>query len=225
MCRICVSLVLFFPLPCPIIPLSLSLWFILQLSAKYVLAGQTRSRTIPCVENLAIKCFIYSPREECVADRGEERACVHACIMCVQSGFKQRSCFKLGARLSFVGLQGVEQRGRRDRKSCHQNLSDSASLLINLPSSENSESLCFKNMLGLVLPVEEVHVKGKWTLRSLYNRFFNYESWTQIKISVDSWHKMLHIMHGDRRRKTLTAAPDFICFHAEIPSICDLLRN
>lgn len=59
---------------------SFSLWFIHQLSTKYVLAGQICLRIIPCVEELAIKCFIYLPQEECVSDRGKKGACLrHVC--------------------------------------------------------------------------------------------------------------------------------------------------
>lgn len=67
-------------LSCPII--SLSQWFILQLSTKYVLAGQIHSRIIPCLEKLAIKCFIYLPQEECVSDRGKDNVCTPVCHVC-----------------------------------------------------------------------------------------------------------------------------------------------
>lgn len=115
--------------------ISLSLWFILQLSTKYVLAGQIRSGIIPCVEKLAIKCFIYSPREEWSVCLTEEKT------VCVSGlyGFKQRSWETPGGREERDG----------DREPCHQNLSDSTSLLFNFQSSEVYACLSLRNMLKL----------------------------------------------------------------------------
>lgn len=96
------SCLLVLSLSCPII--SFPLWFIPQLSAKY---GQIRSRIIPCVEKLAIKCVIYLPQEECVSDGGKES--VRACVMCA-AWLQAEIPLPSGALLSFVGLQGVEQR-------------------------------------------------------------------------------------------------------------------
>lgn len=123
---------------CPAFPRSilfwLFLWFILQLSTKYVLAGQIRLRIIPHVEMLAIKCFIYLPQEECAPDRGKEIVCMSA--SCVASSSDPSS--ERGPS-QFCATPGGRVDGFRRRTLSPQSL-------VNLQSSERVYGdLCWRN--------------------------------------------------------------------------------
>lgn len=122
---------------CPAFPLSilfwLFLWFILQLSTKYVLAGQIRLRIISHVVMLAIKCFIYLPKEEFAPDRGE-RECVHVCIMC---GFKQRSFRRVGPISVLCDSRGSS--GWIQAEDPVTTISHTSNLLIPSPQRDSTE--------------------------------------------------------------------------------------
>ena len=97
----------------------------------------------------------------CVWQRRRGSVCVHAPVMCAHYGFRAEILPPSGARLSFVRLQGVELRLTEIESPVNKILSDAASLLVNLRSSERLQRCMYvlKKYAAQVGPVVGVPVK------------------------------------------------------------------